>query len=331
MRATISKNRAQIMGASIVLIYFMHIFIIEDENSVLGIIQRFAFIGVDFFVALSMFGLYHSFEKEPVKDVASYLRYLGKRLLRIYAIFLPITVIIMLVDNWSIITFVKRLFLIEQFTVSVYKHLWFIPGIVLFYVYAPFCYMLIKKVKNVPLLTIAASILVYIILFALHNVIRSDLNAILARIPDVFIGFMLACYDESLDKKTKLVYSVSIWVMFILGIAMMVYEVAVGYFNLFHGDNIIHNNLATPGFIIILAVIFDFFGSHKITKWVNHVAAFLGAITLEIYCTHEWAWKYIGTLDIKEAKRHIACILIVLTLSLGLHEIGNLIKNKKAG
>jgi peptidoglycan/LPS O-acetylase OafA/YrhL len=322
------------MGASIVLIYFMHIFYFENENSLLGIIQRFAFVGVDIFVALSMFGLFHSFEKNPVKDFSTYLSYIGKRLLRIYAVFLPVTFIIMLVDNWSIVTFFRRLFLIDQFAVNLYKHLWFIPGIVLFYLFAPLCYLLVKKVKNVPLLTIVVSVIVYAILFSLHNVIRPDLNIILARIPDVFIGFMLASYDENLDKNSKKMYSGTILGMFILGVAIMVYEVVVDYFNIFQGDNIIHNNLTTPGFIIILAVLFDFFGSHKVTKCINVVAAFLGAITLEIYCSHEWIWKHVSTLENKESKKHLACILIVLIFSLGLSKIaemirGSILKTKK--
>lgn len=328
MRQKISKYRAQIMGASIVFIFFMHIFHTDDENSILGIIQRFAFIGVDFFVALSMFGLYHLFEKAPIKSLSSYFHYLWMRILRIYVVFLPITIIIMLVDNWSIATFIKRLFFIEQLSVSLSKHLWFIPMIVLFYIFAPLCYMLVKKVKNVPVLTVVVSILIYVLLFLFHATIRNDVIGLLMRIPDIFIGFMLASYDETLGKKNKLIYSSTILIMFLLGAAIMIYEVIYDYFYIFYGDNVIHNNLTTPGFIIIFAVLFDFFGAHKLTKSINDACAFLGAITLEIYCTHEWLWKYISNLQIKESKKYLACIIIVLVFSLGLNKIGNMLKAK---
>ena len=332
MKEIISKHRSEIMTLCIILVCFNHLFLEPAPSNILYLVHRNAFLGVDTFIVLSMFGLYHAFEKRPVTSVSSYFKYLFRRFLRIYVVYAPVTLMYMLIDNWSIKELVRKLLLIDQFTQSIYVHLWYIPCILIFYVIAPFCYMLVKKVKNVPLLTIGISAVIYVLLFTLNplGIIRSDINAILTRIPDVFIGFMLATYGKNLDKKQKNMYLIPIIVMAVIGAGIVWYEISVGFFDCFHADNVLHNNLLVSAFVIVLALLFEFFEKFKATSLINKAFAFTGTLTLEIYCLHEWIWKYISPMEIKLSKRYLACFLIIYVSSLGLNRIGRFLMEKSA-
>ncbi|MDC7294184.1 acyltransferase [Butyrivibrio sp. DSM 10294] len=332
MREKISKHRSEIMAICIFLVYFNHLFYEPAEGSIGFIIHRNAILGVDAFIVLSMFGLYHSFEKNPITNLRTYWQYLFRRILRIYVVYAPVTVMYMLIDNWSIKELVRKLLLIDQLTQSIYVHLWYIPCIIIFYIFAPFCYMLVKKVKNVPLLTVALSVALYIFLFTVNptGLIRRDINAILTRIPDVFLGFMLATYDDSLSKKARNLYAVLIAVMALFGAGLVYYEINYGFFDAFHADNVIHSNLLVSAMIVVLALIFDAFDKLKATAFINKALALIGTLTLEIYCLHEWVWKYISPMEIKLGKRHIACALIIFVASMGLNRIGRFFLQKPA-
>lgn len=330
MREIISKHRSKIMAISIFLVYFNHLFL-EPAKGIPFLIHRNAILGVDAFILLSAFGLYHLFEKSPITGPSSYFKYLYRRILRIYVVYAPVTVMYMLIDNWSIRELVRKLLLIDHFTNSVYVHLWYIPCIILFYVFAPFFYKLVKKVPNVPLLTVGISVVLYVLLFIINptGLIRDDINAILTRIPDVFLGFMLATFDEKLTAGQKRLYTGLIAVMGVIGCGLVYYEINYGFFNCFHADNVIHSNLMVPGMVVLLALLFEAFDKLKITSYVGRALAFIGTLTLEIYCLHEWVWKYISPMETKLAKRHLACAFIIFVASLGLNRIGRFFTNKK--
>lgn len=332
MKKAISKHRSEIMAFCIFLVYYNHLFFEPAEGSIGFLIHRNAILGVDAFIALSMFGLYHSFEKNPITGPGSYFKYLFRRLLRIYVVYAPVTVMYMLIDNWSIKELVRKLLLIDQFTQSIYVHLWYIPCIIVFYIFAPFCYMLVKKAGNVPLLTVGISVVLYILLFTVNptGLIRSDINAILTRIPDVFLGFMLATYDDSLSKGARRLYAALIAVMAVFGAGLVYYEIHYGFFDVFHADNVIHSNLLVPGMIVVLALVCEAFDKLRATSYINKALALIGTLTLEIYCLHEWVWKYISPMEIKLGKRHLACLFIIFVASMGLNRIGRFFLQKPA-
>lgn len=168
----------------------------------------------------------------------------------------------------SIKTGILTLLNIDLFLNGSGSFLWFLQGLMIIYILAPFYK---KRVEKGGLKTLAIDFLIYlVVMFAIENIFSNhNSNIFLLRIPI----FAMGMYATKIIKKNNFVYLILLPIGFTLTY-FLGYKLKVNYpiTNIFY-------ILAIPltiGTIGSLDILFS--------KYKSNVFNFLGEITLELYC-----------------------------------------------
>ena len=134
----ITDYRSELMGWSILWVMMLHFTF--NQIKPLGFIAQYGFAGVDIFLFVSGFGLFHSLDKDN-----NLVRFYRKRLLRIFPTYYILGFITnLLLTHDDIKTFLFRYSTIGFWIDREYAE-WFIPSIILLYFIAPFIKKIIDK------------------------------------------------------------------------------------------------------------------------------------------------------------------------------------------
>ena len=133
----VSKNRSTIMGFAALWIFYFHtapmIFQnVHIVNNIEWYLKRAGYTGVDIFMLLSSYGLYYYFSKRDRIDLIDYFKSRLKRILPGYILALAVYTFIF---GEGFGFFIDRLFFINQFSENMYNFLWFVPCILVFYIF----------------------------------------------------------------------------------------------------------------------------------------------------------------------------------------------------
>jgi len=276
--ADISRYRGELMGAAILFIILFHVPLARSD-AFFGL-RRCGNIGVDMFLFLSGMGLWFSWVKKPSIGL-----FYKRRLWRIFPTWLVISSLYYMQRfNWQTgdyldlfldITINWGFWLNDELT------FWYMPAIMMLYLWAPFYMKLIQKhpiYRWLPVLMVCWCCIVQWVL-PIHQAV-GHIEIFWSRVPIFFIGIN---FGELIKRDTQ-IESSGRWLVvltFIMTAAACIYleQFRHGRFPLF-AERMIYIPL-TISLIILLCSLFSILPS-----WCRKMFVFLGGLSLEIYLIH---------------------------------------------
>lgn len=308
----IKKQRGMIMCFSALLVVFFHEWIcIFDKVPVISDIEDYikgiGYLAVDIFFFLSGIGLTYSVNKSTL------LEYYYKRMKRLILPFVIVGVFRMITEPWDFITFLKCISGFRYLRSSIYCHLWFVPSIAIVYIVFPFYNRILKRIDK-PILVTGITLMVWLVFSILfRNTERFDVYLFTNRIPIILIGIMygyLSQHPKDYSKKL-FEYTTVHWILCVLSILAGGYlcyrYLNYGFEFLFpKADCCIPTFLLTVGLVPVLAVVFSLIKSGSVRKCFEYI----GQMTLEMYCIHEW----LGLQLVPFLKNHMSDLWVNIVL-----------------
>lgn len=296
----ISRYRPVLMGLASLWIYYFHVFpmsLIEQFRRPTVIETYFhdlGFCGVDIFLVLSGFGLYYALSAHPVESLRDYGTFAGRRLSRIYRVFFPVTVVIALVDRWTVGEFFGKLTGVYQLATNVYNYLWYVPCIVLFYLLVPGYFFLLRRCPKKGAMTAGAVAACFGINLLLRGHVREDLYAIFNRVPVFLVGLYFGYHSRSGKSLRGWHYGVCAAVLAI-GIVYSYAQAHMWVPEIYPCFSAQINLLIAPPLVLLVSRGLEWAAAWKRPAWLRQVrhgiGAFLaamGGVSLEFYVVQEW-------------------------------------------
>lgn len=275
----ISKYRGELMGVAMLFIILFHVSL-PRWDAFFGL-RRMGNVGVDMFLFLSGIGLWFSWVKNP-----SYMHFYIRRFLRIYPAWLIIASLYY-IPHFHGSSFKAWAYLIGEITFNIgfwlYDELnfWYIPAIMMLYLFAPPYMQLIRKhpvYRWLPVVMIMWCILVQYVTPIHHAV--GHLEIFWSRVPIFFIGINMG--EMVRQKQTMDGASIwMIWLMFLMTLLSSIFleQHLHGAFPLY-----VERMLYIPLTITTILLLNRVF--RRTPKCVNKGFAFIGALSLECYLIH---------------------------------------------
>lgn len=314
--ADISKYRSELMGIAIVFVALFHVPLSSDE--LLFGLYRCGNIGVDIFLFLSGIGLWFSWTKNP--SVRSFYK---RRLLRIYPTWLIIAVMyfpLQIDYQTAVLKDYVRLLVDVLFYWSYWRNhdltFWFIPTIILFYLWAPWYMKLIQKYPvyrwSPVLMIVGCVILHWVQPFGSRFM---ELEITWSRIPIFFIGINIG---ETIRLKQNVEpegrWLVLLALLMSSGISIY-FETVVESF-----PNFVERMVYIPFSISLVLLLIDIL--NRIPEWSLKYLASLGGISLEVYMLHFYfVMIYLIPLQLGYWTTALITLIITIPLSWILHRI----------
>ncbi len=312
--ANISKYRAELMGVAMLFIILFHVSL-PRWDAFYGL-RRMGNVGVDMFLFLSGIGLWFSWMKVP-----SYKHFYIRRFLRIYPAWFIIACLYYIprfhgasLGAW--VDLIGEITINWDFWLRGELSFWYIPAIMVLYIFAPSYMQLIKRhpvYRWLPIIMIMWCILVQYVT-PIHLAL-GHLEIFWSRVPIFFIGINMG----EMVRQKRTMDGTSIWMillMFVMTLASSIFleQNLHGQFPLY-----IERMLYIPLTITSILLLNRVF--RCLPSWVNKSFAFVGALSLECYLIHlhfvllylPGTWGYWPTA--------LVCIIITLPMAWALAKI----------
>jgi peptidoglycan/LPS O-acetylase OafA/YrhL len=339
----ISISRTEIMGLAAIWIYYFHVGRpLSCHAPLLGAafwyLHRIGFIGVDIFLIISGYGLYHSMSRRPVTDLHTYADFLKRRFARLWKAYIPVTLLFAVKDRWPVGVLILRILGINQLIKGIYDYLWFIPCIYILYIFAPLIFKLVNKICATRLRYIFPAVicaLVYIFCIVTVPYVRSDLYGLITRIPAFFTGMFFAqlsmkCETECEAKRAHA--AAGIYIAAAAACLYRSYRLNGPTAQLsFEAENALINQLIAPGLVLVLAWMFTGLrkaagnrhirGAKAAACTADRILCAFGTISLEFYCLQERIWEGLRWKSMPYAVLQLLCLALTLILAAGIHMI----------
>ncbi len=182
----ISQNRSKIMGLCMCIIMMFH------HGMIPG--MRFGFLGVDVFLFVSGFGLYHALKKCNEKGL-SLLSFYKRRLIRI----MPAAIIAGIILRWQFRGFDS----VGDYLSVCGLGLWYIRTLLILYLLSPLFYTLNAKLRLKNLLfvfllcTAGVIVCTYTVFDSIFTLGSMTVTWTLARTPAFLLGMLLPYMEEN--------------------------------------------------------------------------------------------------------------------------------------
>ena len=220
---SVDKHRSQIMGLAAMWVFVFHVrneLNIFDNIRFLGWAEfycnTFGFCGVDIFLLLSGWGLYHAINKHNLKV------FYKRRFRRLILPFLTVAVVTALYDQWDILRCIKAITGWTFLTENVYEPIWFIPSIALLYLFFPLYRLIFDKFSNKYVFT-AVAVAFWYALAVLGTMLssRSDIYLFINRIPVFMVGILFGWMTYNKKKVGGIVPWLALVTMLVSGLVIM--------------------------------------------------------------------------------------------------------------
>lgn len=199
-RKALSTWRDPIKGLAILWVCFFHARLGLEQVPVVGALQQTGYLGVDIFLLLSGYGLWHSLECSP--SLADFLK---RRAMRLLPAFLPVAMLwclcmipaLKLTGMDALHTAVGTLTMTGYLTGAPYTLNWYLSLLLLTILLAPLVYHILKQAKHpclCCLLLLAACGLCGVLFFG------RDQLMLISRLPIFLLGMGLAGIKPRLEK-----------------------------------------------------------------------------------------------------------------------------------
>ena len=276
--ANISRFRGELMGAAMLFIILFHVGL--PRTDMFFGLRRCGNIGVDIFLFLSGIGLWFSWVKQP-----SIWSFYHRRLLRILPAWLIMASLYYIPrfnpQTGSIIDLIGNITINWNFWLHDELTFWYIPAIMMLYLWAPPYMKLITKHPiyrwSVVLMVLWCVMVQWIMPF--HHAV-GHLEIFWSRVPIFFLGIN---FGEMVRREVR-IDGAAVWlalITFVACFASCIYleQVSHGRFPLFV-ERMIYIPLTLTA-ILLLNRIF-----RRLPQRVNRFWAFFGGLSLEAYLIH---------------------------------------------
>ncbi|HEY9542208.1 acyltransferase family protein [Prevotella sp.] len=337
--SNISKYRGELMGAAMLFIILFHVSL-PRYDMFFGL-RRMGNIGVDIFLFLSGIGLWFSWTKNhpPAADTDSpglafrykYIDFLKRRFLRICPAWLIIACLFY-IPRFHGDTLMAWIDLIGDITINwdFWLHdelsFWYIPAIMMLYLWAPPYMELIRRhpiYRWLPVVMVMWCILVQWVT-PIHNLV-GHIEIFWSRVPIFFIGINMG----EMARQKRTIDGAGIWMivlMFVMSLAASIFleQTKHGMFPLF-----IERMLYIPLTVTTILLLNRVF--RRTPERLNAIVRFFGSLSLEAYLIHSHfvlaylpsEWSYWPTFFV--------CVICTMPLAWLLHKIADRIADFIAG
>lgn len=312
--ANISRFRGALMGIAMLIIILFHVDLARSDMF-FGL-RRMGNLGVDMFLFLSGIGLWFSWMKNP-----SCKRFYFRRLIRIYPAWLIIACLYYIPrmhvhDAASLINLIGEIGFNWNFWLHDELSFWYIPAIMMLYLFAPPYMELIRRhsiYRWLPVVMIMWCILVEWVTPIHHAV--GHIEIFWSRVPIFFIGINMG----EMVRQKRTIDGQGIWMLIIMFVMTSVScffleQERHGQFPLFV-ERMLYIPLTITFILLCNRVL------RRTPRWVNGSLAFVGSLSLECYLIHlhfvldylPKSWSYWPTF--------IVCTIVTLPLAWVLSKI----------
>ena len=279
-------------------------------------------IGVDMFLFLSGIGLWFSWAKNP-----SVKRFYFRRFIRIYPAWLIIATLFYLPNfhggsAWSWIDLIGELGFNWEFWLRDELNFWYIPAIIMLYLFAPPYMELIRRhpiYRWLPVVMVMWCILVQWVTPINHIV--GHLEIFWSRVPIFFIGINMG----EMVRRKQTVDGQGIWMIFLMFVMALASSIFLeqekhGQFPLFI-ERMLYIPLTVTAILILNRVF------RRLPAKVNHCFRFVGTLSLECYLIHQhFVLAYIPK-SLSYWPTFLLCLVITLPLAWILQKVTQMIQH----
>lgn len=291
LKDLLTKERSFIMTVAIIWVGVFH-FPIDTDFWGLHFIKSIGYGGVDLFVFLSGFGLYCSLKKLSIEGGIDLLSFFKKRAVRILPSYIPFIIIWMvfklLFDRIYGTEIIGNLTMTGVWSSAANQFNWYIGLLLLFYMLAPYIFVLIYR-SNRPML-----VYILLLMFSLAVGIaffHVMLLQVISRLPVFITGMLFADLDAEHWKNVpdiirKTINSRMFWIaVSAIGVVLMYMCLHQSYLDLWHyGLYWYPFLLITPGLCIIISYI---------GKYMPKCFDGLGNASFEIFLWHIGIYEFL--------------------------------------
>lgn len=311
--ANISRFRGELMGAAMLFIILFHVGL--PRTDLFFGLRRCGNIGVDIFLFLSGVGLWFSWVKQP--STWSFYR---RRLLRILPAWLIMALLYYIPrfnpQTGSIIDLIGNITINWNFWLHDELTFWYIPAIMMLYLWAPPYMKLITKHPiyrwSVVLMVLWCVMVQWII--PVHHAV-GHLEIFWSRVPIFFLGIN---FGEMVRREVR-IDGAAVWlalITFVACFASCIYleQVSHGRFPLFV-ERMIYIPLTLTA-ILLLNRIF-----RRLPQRVNRFWAFFGGLSLEAYLIHNhFVMAWLSPYHLSYWPTSLLTIVLTIPLAWLLHQ-----------
>ena len=198
MITRVSSYRTFLMGISILWVILFHTIWYLWFPKVIEIFQMLGSYGVDIFIFVSVYGLYHSMQNK-----LTLRQWYFRRLKRIIPSFLIVATMLAFIECWSVTDYIKEIafigFLLPNIKYEVV--FWYIPAILIFYAIFPLCYKYRKSCAMLIMIPLSYMFSYYFTHYILSVNYSVFLCFFFMRIPVFLIGLLYA--DNEVSRKGR--------------------------------------------------------------------------------------------------------------------------------
>lgn len=315
---TLSKNRDELYGISIVFIMLFHSYLCSVVFPVAKNIIGYGNMGCELFLALSGISMYFAYHKAP--DLSSFIT---RRLVRL--IIPTVTVctvywIYQLITQNITITMLLSNYTLTRFWITGDQQMWFVSLLLLAYIIYPYIHSILfdnnnKTVLNM-LLLVFVWILLLILIMQLDSTFYNRTEIALTRLPIFIIGSALGktvFYDDYPKIKKGTIFLLAAVTAIISFYILESCTMSLIVKRLFYA-------IPSLSMLLLFSLMFD------LCKWelFHKTFQFFGKMSLELYLTHIIAIRLYKTSSyyIKGSLfRYLLLLLICIIFSYCINEI----------
>jgi peptidoglycan/LPS O-acetylase OafA/YrhL len=295
-------------------------------NTVDSLIVTSGYSGVDVFLLLSGMGLVFALDKN-----SSIKRFYYRRARRLFLPYLVVSILIALANEWSLIYYLKAVsgysFLFED----VHALLWYVHTILIFYLFFPLYYYVVKSSKHKDVVVAIAFLLsvIFPTVLTFFDLKIVGLSYLSNRIPIFITGTAIAFARNRPEQRIKKGHIIVCSIIFCFWLLLM-------YSTLPNINPIVPLNYI-PDYVLLaylvavsLTILVSYlFGRISKDSFLRKVLRKIGVISFELYCVQEsltiFVSKLIGEhIHISNAFaikviRNIACLVSCFVVAYLLH------------
>ena len=294
--ANISRFRGELMGAAMLFVILFHVSL-PRSDAFFGL-RRMGNIGVDIFLFLSGIGLWFSWMKGRIqesgaeREESGFWRKLGdfykRRLLRIYPAWLIMASLFYVPDylgprrfSQTFVDLLGDVLINWDFWLYDELTFWYVPSIMMLYLFAPFYMELIRRhpvYRWLPVVMVMWCILVQWVT-PIHQAV-GHLEIFWSRVPIFFIGVNMG----EIVRRKETIDGTGIWMILLmfgmaLSASLFLEQVRHGQFPLFI-ERMLYIPLTVTSVLLLNRVF------RRTPSWFNAVFKWVGALSLEAYLIH---------------------------------------------